>query len=71
MHQPGPAQLDLIRRYARTLRELQSQATHHNGRGVAAHAQRTREQGPRVATVNEGLQAPPAVRGAAPLSRSS
>lgn len=36
MNETGPAQLQLIRRYARTLREMQSDAVRHRGPRIGA-----------------------------------
>jgi hypothetical protein len=42
MTEPGPAQLDLIRRYARTLREMHADAMAARGPRIGAAAARAR-----------------------------
>jgi hypothetical protein len=42
MTEPGPAQLELIRRYARTLREMHADAMAARGPRIGAEAAKTR-----------------------------
>jgi hypothetical protein len=48
MTEPGPAQLDLIRRYARTLREMHADAMAARGPRIGARAAREAGAGPLI-----------------------
>jgi hypothetical protein len=48
MNEPGAAQLELIRRYARTLRELHADAMRLQGPRIGAKARRTSSAEPLV-----------------------
>jgi hypothetical protein len=56
MQTPGPAQLELIRRYARTLRELQSDAIRAQGPRRVSRDSRMRDEAARFTRGNPGAE---------------
>jgi hypothetical protein len=68
MSDHGPAQLELIRRYARTLREMHADAVRARGSREADRADRVRRVGPAtdpIRQVAEAMSAGPDPRAAA------